>query len=292
METRHTNSIEYSYLYQVNESNFGITRDKDVPNRYWCEYPPEWRTANCKERIVGFRSLFVARSVRTVMFALNFYDFSDKLVKSFPEIFIDLYYDDDCQTFIDKLKLQLGDYSKCIDVKILPLIRIPPPTWNKIYAGQNFDAYFQPPDQVSDALETPYIGIGFAFFITDEYASEMKFIMTDINDKGKSFFNARDYEPDHDPTGKPIPYTTPYNWLLFYNIWDRHSCMIKSNLVNGTMNNYLGYTGVRYSPLKFYRITNSDEKFYVDLYCGHNHKFISVLPDDDLESITMELVFY
>jgi hypothetical protein len=218
-------------------------------------------------------------------------------------IHILLNYDDDCQTFIDKFKKELGEYSEYMEVLIAPMRRFKENEVPSIYEGKNFAAYFvsEPLPPLPKELDgftaadnhLTQSGIGLLFYISAKHSDDAKFIITDmVGDMTKAFFNAQDYEPDIDPDGRPIRYDIPFNNLLFLNVWDRRSSLLKSNLVSGMMNNYLGYTGVRYKPLKFYKINDNDEKFYIDLYCGHNHRQITVLPYDDLECISVELVFY
>jgi hypothetical protein len=278
-----SNNIEYSYLY--NSSEVGMTRDKDIPNRYWCEYPPLWMTANIGEKIVGFRSFFVARSKRYMMFTIELYDSSSQLIKEFNDVFIILDNDDDCQTFINKFKAALDEYADYIDVEYIPLKRHEDtPEEPVIYEGKNYVAFSVPLDNILSADYMKGDGFGFVFHTSVKH-SDTKFIITNMNERAKGFLNAQDYESEG-------PQLSSYNFLIFYNVWDRHSCMIKSSLVNSTMNNYLGYTGVRYNPLRIYKITNNDTRFFIDLYNGHNHRYITALPFDDLECMTLEIVFY
>jgi hypothetical protein len=273
-----SNIIEYSYL----SNEVGLTRDKDIPNRYWCEFPPLWMTANIGEKLVGFRSFFVARSKRYMRFTIKLYDSQDQIIKELEDVHVFLDDDDDCQTFISKFKAVLGDY---IDVVYYPLIRHKnTPEEPIIYEGKNYVAFTVSSD---NSPPTDYVkgeGIGL-MFLTSPKHSDTKFIITNMDVVTKGFLNAQDYESREYQD-------TPYNFLIFYNIWDRHSCMIKSSLVNSTMNNYLGYTGVRYNPLRIYKVTNNDSRFYIDLYNGHNQRYITCLPFDDLECMTLEIVFY
>ena len=49
-------------------------RDKEKFNRFIFEWPPEWRTSSVKERVIGFRSLWISKEYRHLKFNINIDD--------------------------------------------------------------------------------------------------------------------------------------------------------------------------------------------------------------------------
>jgi hypothetical protein len=114
--------------------------------------------------------------------------------------------------------------------------------------------------------------------------TNMTFMISNLNMDAKAMFHTEDfvsdpdyYQPDHNVTR-----------IDFYDVWDYHPCMIKTDLANGVQHNYLGYSHVRYDPVKYYRINNSDNMFSIELFNGHYSNIPSILPFDDKETITIE----
>ena len=77
--------IEQFYVYGVNNiepdtlNTECIVRDDNIPNRYWLKFPPTWRTSEQKERIIGFRSLWMNRAYqRFIGFWIEYEDSSEE----------------------------------------------------------------------------------------------------------------------------------------------------------------------------------------------------------------------
>jgi hypothetical protein len=265
-----------------------VRRDKNKPNRYWFEFPAEWRTSNYEERIIGFRSLFIAGSARHILFKLII---DSNSTSTSYKINLILNYNDTLNTLADKIKAQLGEQKDLINIYSMSMAD--EKEENVIYQGKNYVAYNSKSDtetQGADSTTTlssvllegqlMATGIRFVTFYTDT-----KIRITGLDDYAKALFNAKDYESNG-------AQTESYNGIVFYNLWDRHSCCLKSSLVSGITDNYLGYTNVRYNPLRYFKITSNDTKFYIDLYNGRLTHFYSILPYDDIDTITLELVIY
>jgi hypothetical protein len=161
-------------------------------------------------------------------------------------------YDDGILKLYDKLNIDLKDDNNIISVDWTELRRHKN---NNIYEGKNYAAYDSENDINDSDTDNKDLSFGIRIRLWKAPLGT-EFSITDMNDDAKAFFNALDYNNIQ---------TTYYNTIEFYDIWDRRSCLLKSNLVNSTMNNYLGYSMTRYNPLRYYKITNNDEKFYIDL---------------------------
>jgi hypothetical protein len=63
---------ELSYTFDQGSHRSTVWRDNDKHNRYWFKFPDELRTSTVKERIIGFRSLWIARSKRRSLLRYEF----------------------------------------------------------------------------------------------------------------------------------------------------------------------------------------------------------------------------
>lgn len=71
--------IQQEFVYIINENSnlnqdeYGSLcyRSKDKFNRFIFEFPPEWRTSSIKERVIGFRSLWISEEYRYLTFNLD-----------------------------------------------------------------------------------------------------------------------------------------------------------------------------------------------------------------------------
>jgi hypothetical protein len=268
--------LEYAYTFD-NSSAIGqnVSRDPVLRNRYWFNYPPEWRTANVKNKVIGFRSFWIARAKRHVSFTININKPADPTIyQHFISCWFD--YDDGLLKLWTELQSDLQDDKDYITVDWTELHRH---KTDNVYEGKNYAAYDSENDINDSDTDNKDLSFGIRIRLWKAPLGT-EFSITDMNDDAKAFFNALDYNNIQ---------TTNYNTIDFYDIWDRRSCLLKSNLVSSTMNNYLGYSMTRYNPLRYYKITNNDEKFYIDLYNGHNHKVITSLSDDDRDHINLEI---
>jgi hypothetical protein len=193
-------------------------------------------------------------------------------------------YDDDFRKFRDELKKQLDIYADMFSIYWIILNKF---KTNIVYKGKNWETYSK---SINDNLLSDDGSDDYSFsVIIVSKIDNLQFILTEPFGDFMNVFDALDYEIDPE-TGAQKLQTNPYSSIVFHNLWNRHTCLLKSSLVNGTMNNYLGYSNVRYSPLRYYRITNDDSKFYIDLFNGHEHPYPSILSPDNRDCITVEMV--
>ena len=52
------------------ENGYQLMRDKNKFNRYYFNYPPEWKTSNVGESIVGVRSMWTMNKIRPLSFVI------------------------------------------------------------------------------------------------------------------------------------------------------------------------------------------------------------------------------
>ena len=88
-----------------------LIRDKTKFNRFYFNYPPEWKTSNVGEMIVGVRSLWTLNKRRTLTFDIFLrkykkYDFYLKAIEIFPNDYKDMDIGDFTEAYIDDERIQ------------------------------------------------------------------------------------------------------------------------------------------------------------------------------------------
>ena len=79
--------------------------------------------------------------------------------------------------------------------------------------------------------------------------------------------------------------------IVFYDVWDRHSCKIYSSIAESS-NGYIGNTTIYYDPIKYFKLNSTDQGFWIEFYSGR-HKDIPVkIPRSESFSIEMVLLPY
>ena len=77
--------------------------------------------------------------------------------------------------------------------------------------------------------------------------------------------------------------------IIFYDVWDRHSCKIYSSFAEQS-NGYVGNTTIYFNPIKYFKLNSTDQGFWIEFYSGR-HKDIPVkIPRS--ESFSIELILY
>jgi len=81
--------------------------------------------------------------------------------------------------------------------------------------------------------------------------------------------------------------------LRLYPLWDRNNVYIISDISSMTDGGFLGYS--RSEPLhrmKFYRLDNKIQKFWIEIYSARDNRVRSVLPKDGMDYLAIEGVVY
>jgi hypothetical protein len=294
-----------------------IHRDNKIDNRYWIDYPAEWRTSNMSNRIIGFRSLFLSTSKRYIKFALGIkkptgtkwpsggkHQDSEDDVVIMIHCYISIH--DGWNILYENLKKQIDkEFGEANNFSYIYIEwtkmkrRISPVT----VSGKNWCYYNNNtigPDPIYS--EDEVFGLRFTVNHLDPISPQFpedtrififpdyQYNLGDDSDFLYMFNCNEDYIKVMEDYVEKVGEETGAEVIEFYNIFDRHSCMIRSEIVGWPNENYLGYTNVRYNPLKYYRITDDSTQFYIDLYNGHSHTLPAVLPKDNKDYLNLELV--
>ena len=240
--------------YDVN-----MRRDESPPyNRYWLKIPPTWRTAEQKERIVGVRNIWLNDINRRMMFLVHVFKSYDN-GQTWSEFLYDIDFIPDNDVMLDK-------------------------SFNNALKDCNIKCAFET-DEVENVC-----GLDFVYYEKDEkpYIAELQF----TNMLPDTCFVLNNVKKN-DETGfwEPITETERSEQLIFRDIWNRKPIMVSSSLATNTFKNEIGFSGVRYMPIKYFKLNSNQSEFWVDLWVGKYMLIPAVLPHDDRDGISLELVF-
>lgn len=260
------NEFVYIFNDDTGKNNKTIVyRDKEIFNRFWFEYPPEWRTANVKDRYIGFRSFYVSKIYRHLQFDLEITIRDESFLNPENVITVPVHnrirYEEYLTTLYFDLRNCVKEY---LELHKDEYINMPVPEWNKIRMDRDFTK--------EDGI-TKYCN---KLFYEDDDV-DITFAILNPNSDAKAILNI-----NGDVSSRRIVY--------FNNLWDRHSILLQSNIAVNNSKNYLGFTNKNYNPIKYYKINSQDTKFYIDLYHGHYQNIPVNLPNDEKEQIILEIV--
>lgn len=80
---------------------------------------------------------------------------------------------------------------------------------------------------------------------------------------------------ENDPNG----YSNWNQELIFHHLWDRHSCKIYSSIASSVKHNYLANSNIYLTPIKYYKLNSSDQRFWIEFYSSRNPDTPIILPE-------------
>jgi len=105
--------------------------------------------------------------------------------------------------------------------------------------------------------------------------------------------DALDEVSDEVSNNNIVAMVTRQNTLHLYPIWDRSNVYIVSDISSMTSGGFLGYS--RSEPLnrmKFYRLDNKIQKFWIEIYSSGDNRVRTVFPKDGMDYLALECVVY
>ena len=194
------------------------------------------------------------------------------LNRELNDIQMDGYYDYDKNTFIETLfsptNTHINSYVANPDYKPTPTPE-PIPPYIKIEDNVNTSLYYV--DFKINFLEKTN---------TDE--NYRRYDFADVMNIGNEPYQ-----------NKPEQYQN--KWLRridFYNVWDRHSCKIYSSIAEQASHNYIGGSSIYFTPIKYYKLNSTDQKFWVEFYSGRHNNIPIVIPKNESFCIEMQFLSY
>ena len=203
----------------------------------------------------------------------------DDVNRSLNDFQMDGYYDYDKKAFIETIfspqNLEKNTISKPSFIYMAPEITdyeptpTPTPTPKPI-PGEN------------DFVELGLYYVDFKINFRESDRTDSNYKNTDFAD----LFNIGDKPYQNNP------YDFNNKWcrrLDFKNIWDRHSCKVYSSIAEQSNKYYLGNSQIYFSPIKYFKLNSTDQRFWIELYSGRHNNIPVLVPNN--ESFVIEMQF-
>ena len=257
--------------------------DPELKWRWWFKLPDIWTTSNIGEKIVGIRSIYLMKNRRKIEYTLHLKKYKytktdyaemieDETVNELSVKLVSwLAVERDLREFYSDM---LGQVNTAIEEN------------NKTKKPEQvaFEMSAKDPNkrdvQMDGVFESYQNRMSFVekIYCPNKYAPEeitgityftrCKIMITDTNEDFDLLFNIND---------NPLP-EYHVNKMDFYDVWDRHSCKVFSNIASDSNRGYIGNSQVDLNPIKYFKINSTDKKFYIDFYNARNIKCPTVLP--------------
>ena len=258
--------------------------DTELKWRWWFKLPDIWTTSNIGEKIIGIRSIYLMKNRRKIKYTIHMkkYKYSyyiDGSIMIHDETVNELIVPiiswlpvekDLREFFIDMLRYLNSAIEDNNKTKKPEQIAFEMNTQTAYKRDIQMDGVFEKYENRRSFVEKIYCPNKYSPETIDgtTYYTECKFKITDTNEDFDLIFNKNQ---------NPLPedYVIEMN---FYDVWDRHSCKIFSNIASNSSRGYIGNSQIELNPIKYFKINSTDKKFYIDFYNSRNIKCPSVLP--------------
>ena len=257
--------------------------DTELKWRWWFKLPDIWTTSNIGEKIIGIRSIYLMKNRRKIKYTIHMkkykYSYIDSGIMIHDETVNELIVpivswlpvEKDLREFyIDMLGYINSAIEENNKTKKPEQIAFEMNTRNAYKRDIQMDGVFEKYENRRSFVEKIYCPNKYSPEIIDgtTYYTKCMFKITDTNEDFDLIFNKNQ---------NPLPedYVIEMN---FYDVWDRHSCKIFSNIASNSSRGYIGNSQIELNPIKYFKINSTDKKFYIDFYNSRNIKCPSVLP--------------
>ena len=284
-----TINISTEHVYMFNETTVddpeGISeqrqrlvyRDKDIPNRFWFQFPSELRTSERSENIIGIRSCILTNGDRHCKFTLDILK-TELSTGNINEIRVGIgchisKFDsfekliEDVRWFVRRIRIANEEEWKEAEIPIIDEYNI----------GYSFERENDsgPMCFVIEGRDQ-YNTYGSSSNLEIEYETKIK--ISDLDEEGRKLLLINEL---------PTEYSKK---IYFPLVWDRNPVIIKSSLAINSIGNYIGYTNSVFNPIKFYKLSSNDSRFWIEMYNGTDHISPAIIPMDGKDSFLLEIV--
>ena len=275
-------------VFMSNSTNSYV--DPLHPERIYFTFPNNWSTNMNRHAIIGIRSIYVTRAFRRCLLTIR-----QTLKRKSTTETIDIETHDTTVSKFFKDDTLLQDYVAKINNELSKV------TWTDTTAPnfkgtRSLECYYEfykdgDRHRSRFVITSPYNSLPEDDRKIGEYYPDsgleddreiyyIEYSIVSINDDACIIFN-------YDTSGqreldKPI---------VTYDIWDRDSCIVFSNLAYMSDHSFLGHTR-RYelNSIKYYEINSTNQTFWVDLYCSVDHQCPVYLSKDNKDELYIEAV--
>ncbi len=206
----------------------------------------------------------------------------DKIDRSRNDFQMDGYYDYDKKAFIETI-FSPQNLEKSIKSK---------PSF--IYMAPEITDYEEIPTPTPTPTPKPIPGendfVELGLFYVD---FNIKFIESDRTDSNYKNTDFADLFNIGDEPYQNNPYKFNNKWcrrLDFKNVWDRHSCKVYSSIAEQSNKYYLGNSQIYFSPIKYFKLNSTDQRFWIELYSGRHNNIPVLVPNNESFVIEMQLL--
>ena len=241
--------------------------DSELKWRWWFKLPDIWTTSNIGEKIVGIRSIYLMKNRRKIEYTLHLKKYKytktetaemieDETVNELAVKLVSwLAVERDLREFYSDM---LGQVNTAIEEN------------NKTKKPEQvaFEMSAKDPNKRDVQMDGVFESYQNRMSFVEKIYTRCKFMITDTNEDFDLLFNIND---------NPLP-EYHVNKIDFYDVWDRHSCKVFSNIASDSNKGYIGNSQVDLNPIKYFKINSTDKKFYIDFYNARNIKCPTVLP--------------
>ena len=263
-------------------------QDKLIKNRIHFTFPKNWSTNQNKTNIIGIRSLYITKGYRnaeiSIIIALKSIDStSNEKVLESHTIKIDKFFDDYTllKDFITKINNNINGIEWTNqdapnfkqDQALRCYFEFIEDTNNTDFHRSRF-VIKSPYNDLREDDRTVETGSGLVEWTT----YYIEFQIVSINKDCQQLLNFTD--DTREDISQPL-YT--------FDVWDRNSCVLFSNLAYMAEKSFLGHTRKHENKnIKYFELTNNNQSFWVDLFAAVDHKAPVYLPDDEKEELYIE----
>lgn len=257
--------------------------DKQIINRLWFNLPPTWETSYKLEPMIGIRNMFVPKTYRIFDFTCNLemYEIVEGKVADKPINTLEFR----VQSWMDRTKDLRQLYKDVKDYLVKAI-------------NKNSEKFPDLPKFERENLRMDFVygkdNSGNNCYIERFFPNshepekyEIRLGLSKFNDDFRYIFNIA----DKDSSGKYIieEYPITKEPILFYHVWDRHSCNVCASFV--LENNQLGYLNQKYNPLKYYKLNSSSNKIWFEFYNNCEPIIPIIFPKDGRDGLNIECTF-
>ena len=265
------NEVPQEVLFKSNLPKNAM-RDQNKHNRIWFTFPEQWVNQLNKDSIIGFREFYVVKEDRYIVFNLDIAVYENLGLEESITLF----------SLSGKQRFWIGHSDN--------LTKIPyvfEEFWHKnmkTIIVNNEDAYEQLNN--NNLIDCMLLNseLIFAHALHQdklEYEDEdgkhechIAITITPLNEDCKNVFN--------------ISHRVSGDDELKFKVWSRHTIYLTSSISYEAEDNFLGHTQYSCRPIKYYRLTNEDKRFWVDMWESRNHNIPVEFSNDGKEVLYIE----
>jgi len=291
------------------------TVDSRIPNRYWFELPQNWSIQRKNDPVIGISEIYFNQCIRAIRYRVTL-ELLDSVEHDPIEAYTISVYDycfmsrgHTFQKFITEfirnwdaaIVTKNAELATCAGYELTPYVK------HDLFVEQCYEergsetitvikfdtTRTEKPDRWTTVV-SPFNGnlIEVVPQITVEMLSDdAKEVLNGT--KTVAQIDALDDNDEEVPNNNIVSMITRQNILHLYPLWDRSNVYITSNISSMTDGGFLGYS--RSEPLtrmKFYRLDNKIQKFWIEIYSSRDNRVRTVFPKDGMDYLAIESVVY